>query len=44
MKTKFPARFYSVWILRYVDLPTKEWKRFLGSTRPSGSGIELRQG
>ena len=34
MTTRFPARLYSVWIMRYVDLPPRERKKFPGSNVP----------
>ena len=34
MTTRFPARLYSVWIMRYVDLPPKERKKFPGTNLP----------
>lgn len=34
MRSEFPAPLYSVWIMRYVDLPARERAKFPGSNVP----------
>lgn len=45
MSTKFVAPIYSVWLMRYVDLPAKERAKFPGSNLPvkgTCNGVSFR--